>query len=232
MSVAFGPTDPAKTAAASPAPAGADEGVSGAAERQNLLALDAQGMEAFFLSLGEKPFRARQVLQWIHQRGVSDFADMTNVAKALRAKLQACATVAVPPVISDQTATDGTRKWLLDVGGGDAIEMVFIPEVNRGTLCISTQAGCAVNCRFCSTGKQGFSRNLRTDEIIGQVWFAMQALGGYAAANAGSKEPTARAITNVVFMGMGEPLQNYQPMLAALRLLLDDNAWGLSSWCR
>lgn len=194
----------------------------------NLLALDGPGLVAFFESLGEKPFRARQLMQWLHQRGASDFSVMTDMAKSLRAKLARVAMVAAPPVLSDKIASDGTRKWLLDVGAGNAIETVFIPETNRGTLCISTQAGCAVNCRFCSTGKQGFSRNLRTDEIIGQVWHAMHALEAFSAGVNAQGDPSARAITNVVFMGMGEPLQNYQPMLAALRLLLDDNAYGLS----
>lgn len=196
--------------------------------KQNLLDLDAAGMAAFFAGLGEKPFRARQMLRWLHQRGVSDFSLMTDIAKPLRARLADVATVLTPGLISDQTATDGTRKWLLDVGGGDAVEMVFIPEVNRGTLCISTQAGCAVNCRFCSTGKQGFSRNLRTDEIIGQVWHAQQALNSFMPGTQENGDPASKAITNVVFMGMGEPLQNYQPMLESLRLLLDDNAYGLS----
>ncbi len=205
---------------------GADQ--SADSPRRNLLELDRQGLVAFFESIGEKPFRARQMLQWLHQRGASDFAVMTDMAKGLRAKLDRLATVVTPSVVSDQIASDGTRKWLLDVGAGNAIETVFIPEVNRGTLCISTQAGCAVNCRFCSTGKQGFSRNLRTDEIIGQVWHAMQALQAFSPGSKDNGDPAARAITNVVFMGMGEPLQNYQPMLAALRLLLDDNAYGLS----
>ncbi len=150
---------------------------------------------------------------------------MTDLAKSFRAKLEAKATIAAPPIISDHTSADGTRKWLLDVGAGDAIEMVFIPETNRGTLCISTQAGCAVNCRFCSTGKQGFSRNLRLDEILGQLWLANRLL---LEGKVPSDDKASRIISNVVFMGMGEPLQNYQPTLDAVRMMLDDNAYGLS----
>ncbi|MEZ5741359.1 MAG: 23S rRNA (adenine(2503)-C(2))-methyltransferase RlmN [Burkholderiaceae bacterium] len=174
---------------------------------------------------GAKPFRARQLMRWLYQRGVTDFAQMTDLAKAFRQTLADRAEVALLPVASDNTAADGTRKWLFDVGGGDAIESVFIPETSRGTLCISTQAGCAVNCEFCSTGKQGFSRNLSSAEIIAQVWQANDALAGFREAAPGSQ---GRAITNVVFMGMGEPLQNYAATLSSLRLLLDDLAWGLS----
>ena len=191
-------------------------------ERINLLGLDAGGWAALCRDLGEKPFRARQLLRWIHQRGVPDFGAMTDVAKALRARLDAQAVVASPPVISDHLSADGTRKWLLDVGAGEAVEAVFIPETARGTLCVSTQAGCAVNCRFCATGKQGFSRNLRLDEVIGQVWHARRVLGDHTRGSEG------RVLSNVVFMGMGEPLQNYSVTLAALRLLLDDDAYGLS----
>jgi 23S rRNA (adenine2503-C2)-methyltransferase len=174
---------------------------------------------------GEKPFRAKQLQRWIHQRGCGDFEQMTDLAKSFRAKLQDKAIISAPPIISDHTSADGTRKWLLDVGAGDAIEMVFIPETNRGTLCISTQAGCAVNCRFCSTGKQGFSRNLRLDEILGQLWLANRLL---LEGKAPSDDKASRMISNVVFMGMGEPLQNYQPTLDAVRMMLDDNAYGLS----
>jgi 23S rRNA (adenine2503-C2)-methyltransferase len=174
---------------------------------------------------GEKPFRAKQLQRWIHQRGCGDFEQMTDLAKSFRAKLEARATISAPPIISDHTSGDGTRKWLLDVGAGDAIEMVFIPETNRGTLCISTQAGCAVNCRFCSTGKQGFSRNLRLDEILGQLWLANRLL---LEGKEPSDDKASRVISNVVFMGMGEPLQNYQPTLDAVRMMLDDNAYGLS----
>jgi 23S rRNA (adenine2503-C2)-methyltransferase len=174
---------------------------------------------------GEKPFRAKQLQRWIHQRGCDDFELMTDLAKSFRVKLHARATIAAPSIISDHVSADGTRKWLLDVGAGDAIEMVFIPETNRGTLCISTQAGCAVNCRFCSTGKQGFSRNLRLDEILGQLWLANRLL---LEGKVPAEDNAARIISNVVFMGMGEPLQNYQPTLDAVRMMLDDNAYGLS----
>lgn len=198
-------------------------GNSSQPNRTNLLGLNADALGELFVSWGEKPFRARQLLRWIHQRGIADFDVMTDMAKALRATLRERAVVQPTPVISDNTASDGTRKWLLDVGGGNAIETVFIPEKSRGTLCISTQAGCAVNCRFCSTGKQGFSRNLTADEVLAQVWHAMHALDGFA-----SRDASARVISNIVYMGMGEPLQNYAVTLATLRVLLDDNAYGLS----
>ena len=193
--------------------------------RTNLLDLDAEAMTAWCAARGEKPFRATQLLQSIHRAGVADFGAMTTLARTFRAQLHADAEVRELQVSSDHTSDDGTRKWLLDVGEGNAVEMVFIPETNRGTLCISTQAGCAVNCRFCSTGKQGFNRNLTTGEIIGQLWLARRKLESVAAAGG---EDGERAISNVVLMGMGEPLLNYQPVLAALRLMLDDNAYGLS----
>ncbi len=210
----------------------------------NLLDFDGEGLAAWFAVRGEKPFRARQVSHWMHQRFVSGFADMTDVAKSLREKLAADAEIRVPAVISDHVARDGTRKWLLDVGQGNAVEAVFIPEEDRGTLCISTQAGCAVDCAFCSTGKQGFSRNLTTAEIIGQLWTAnslLRAAGSTprTAARAGGVNPARgadesdgaaplRPVTNVVLMGMGEPLLNFDNTLLALRLMLDDNAYGLS----
>ena len=191
------------------------------AGRVNLLGLDAAGLAALCASWGEKPFRAQQLLKWVHQRGASDFGAMSDLARSLRDHLTVHAEIRAPAVISDHQAADETRKWLLDVGQGNAVEMVFIPETARGTLCVSTQAGCAVDCHFCSTGKQGFSRNLRLDEVIGQLWWAEQALGG--------QQPGAeRRISNVVFMGMGEPLLNYEVTLAALRLMLDDRAYGLS----
>ena len=190
----------------------------------NLLDFDAAGLAAYVESIGEKSFRARQLLRWIHQRGAGRFDTMSDLAKSLRTKLQDSAAIGAPAVVRDTESADGTRKWLLDVGAGNAIETVYIPEDDRGTLCVSTQAGCAVNCRFCSTGKQGFSRNLRTAEIIGQLWWAEHLL---------RRERTNpleddRVISNVVLMGMGEPLQNYEPVLGALRLMLDDNAYGLS----
>ena len=192
----------------------------------NLLDLDPAQLAAYCGELGEKPFRAKQLQRWIHQFGVSDFDAMTDLAKSLREKLKTRAYVAAPAVISDHTSSDGTRKWLLDVGQGNAVETVFIPEENRGTLCVSTQAGCAVNCRFCSTGKQGFSRNLTVAEIIGQLWMAELELRKSKGIESGPKGE--RQITNVVMMGMGEPLLNYEPTVTALRLMLDDNAYGLS----
>lgn len=192
----------------------------------NLLDLDPAQLIAYCGELGEKPFRAKQLQRWIHQFGASDFDAMTDLAKSLREKLKSRAIIAAPRVISDHISADGTRKWLLDVGQGNAVETVYIPEENRGTLCVSTQAGCAVNCRFCSTGKQGFSRNLTVGEIIGQLWMAEFELRRSAGIEPGPKGE--RQITNVVMMGMGEPLLNYEPTITALRLMLDDNAYGLS----
>ncbi|HZW13586.1 MAG TPA: 23S rRNA (adenine(2503)-C(2))-methyltransferase RlmN [Noviherbaspirillum sp.] len=192
----------------------------------NLLDLDPAQLIAYCGELGEKPFRAKQLQRWIHQFGASDFDSMTDLAKSLREKLKARATIAAPTVISDHTSADGTRKWLLDVGQGNAVETVFIPEEARGTLCVSTQAGCAVNCRFCSTGKQGFNRNLSVGEIIGQLWMAEFELRRTKGIEPGPKGE--RQITNVVMMGMGEPLLNFEPTVTALRLMLDDNAYGLS----
>lgn len=192
----------------------------------NLLDLDPAQLIAYCGELGEKPFRAKQLQRWIHQFGASNFEEMTDLAKSLREKLSGRAYIAAPAIVSDHTSSDGTRKWLLDVGQGNAIETVFIPEENRGTLCISTQAGCAVNCRFCSTGKQGFNRNLSVGEIIGQLWMAEFELRKSKGIEPGHKGE--RQITNVVMMGMGEPLLNFEPTVTALRLMLDDNAYGLS----
>ncbi len=190
----------------------------------NLLDLDAAGLTAWCAQRGEKPFRARQLLRWVHRAHEDRFEKMTDLARSLREQLALHAEVRAPAIVSDHVSADGTRKWLLDVGAGNAIETVFIPEERRGTLCISTQAGCAVNCRFCSTGKQGFSRNLSVAEIIGQLWLANRALGSVR----DGLEAGERVISNVVLMGMGEPLLNYEPTLSALRLMLDDNAYGLS----
>jgi 23S rRNA (adenine2503-C2)-methyltransferase len=195
-------------------------------ELTNLLDLDPAQLVAYCGELGEKPFRAKQLQRWIHQYGASDFDAMSDLAKSLREKLKKRAIVSAPTAISDHTSADGTRKWLLDVGQGNAVETVFIPEENRGTLCISTQAGCAVNCRFCSTGKQGFSRNLTVGEIIGQLWMAEFELRKTKGIEPGPKGE--RQITNVVMMGMGEPLLNFEPTVTALKLMLDDNAYGLS----
>jgi 23S rRNA (adenine2503-C2)-methyltransferase len=187
----------------------------------NLLDFDLEGLAAFCDQLGEKRFRATQLFRWIHQRGQSDFDQMTDLAKSLREKLKVRAKVQGLNVISQHESADGTIKWLFDVGGGDAVESVFIPEDDRGTLCVSSQAGCAVGCRFCSTGHQGFSRNLTTGEIVSQLWFAEHFLRN----RLGSSE---RVISNVVMMGMGEPLQNYSALVPALRTMLDDHGYGLS----
>ncbi len=204
----------------------------------NLLDFGARGLADFCVEIGEKPFRARQLLRWVHQSGVSDFAGMSDLAKVLREKLAATAVVEPPQVISDHIASDQTRKWLLSVGAGNGIEMVFIPETNRGTLCISSQVGCALECSFCSTGRQGFNRNLTVAEIVGQLWLANNAVressGSVEAQTAVDKNEVAqprgrsRAISNVVFMGMGEPLANFENVVAVLDLMLDDNAYGLS----
>jgi 23S rRNA (adenine2503-C2)-methyltransferase len=194
----------------------------------NLLDFDAEGLTAWFAQQGEKPFRARQVLRWMHRFGVDDFGQMTDVAKSLRAKLAETTEIRGPLPVRDSVAADGTRKWLLGVDGeaGNAIEAVFIPETNRGTLCISSQVGCALECSFCSTGKQGFNRNLTTAEIIGQLWHANRMLG--AVKQPGVDDSGERVISNVVMMGMGEPLANFDNVVAALKLMLDDNAYGLS----
>jgi 23S rRNA (adenine2503-C2)-methyltransferase len=187
----------------------------------NLLDFDLDGLAAFCEQLGEKRFRATQLFRWIHQRGATDFEQMTDLAKSLRIKLAGKAHIQALKVLSRHDSADGTIKWLFDVGAGDVIETVFIPEADRGTLCISSQAGCAVGCRFCSTGHQGFSRNLSTAEITAQLWFAEHFLRQHL----GKQE---RVISNVVMMGMGEPLQNYAQLLPALRVMLDDHAYGLS----
>jgi 23S rRNA (adenine2503-C2)-methyltransferase len=187
----------------------------------NLLDFDLDGLAAFCERLGEKRFRATQLFRWIHQKGASSFGEMTDLAKSLREKLATSAHIQGLKVISQHVSSDGTIKWLFDVGGGNAVEAVFIPEEDRGTLCISSQAGCAVGCRFCSTGHQGFSRNLTTGEIIAQLWFAEHFLRRHL----GRAE---RVISNVVMMGMGEPLQNYSELLPALRVMLDDHGYGLS----
>jgi 23S rRNA (adenine2503-C2)-methyltransferase len=189
----------------------------------NLLGFDLEGLAAYCESLGEKRFRATQLFRWVHQRGAADFAAMTDLAKSLRDKLAGAAEVRALPLASEQASADGTIKWLFDVGAGDAVETVFIPEADRGTLCISSQAGCAVGCRFCSTGHQGFSRNLTSAEIVAQLWFAEHQLRRRLKLATGE-----RAISNVVMMGMGEPLQNYAALVPALRVMLDDHGYGLS----
>ncbi len=194
-----------------------------ASPKVNLLEFDRDGLAAFCERLGEKRFRATQLFRWIHRGGAAEFAEMSDLAKSLRDKLASQARIEALPVASEQVSADGTVKWLFDVGGGDAVETVFIPEDDRGTLCISSQAGCAVGCRFCSTGHQGFSRNLTTAEIVGQLWFAERTLRRRGVRAAGE-----RVVTNVVMMGMGEPLQNYAALLPALRVMMDDHGYGLS----
>lgn len=187
----------------------------------NLLDYDLEGLAVFCDGLGEKRYRAVQLFRWIHQRGATQFDEMTDLAKSLREKLKTTAHIKALDVLTQHISTDGTIKWLFSVGAGDAVETVFIPEEGRGTLCISSQAGCAVGCRFCSTGHQGFSRNLTTGEIISQLWFAEHFLRKHLKSD-------ERQISNVVMMGMGEPLQNYSELLPALRTMLDDHGYGLS----
>ncbi len=186
----------------------------------NLLGFDGEALSRFIESLGEKPFRARQLQRWIHRNGEGEFARMSDLAREFRDRLIDCAEIRAPRILRSGASADGTHKWLLEVEGGSAVEAVFIPEADRGTLCVSTQAGCALDCSFCSTGKQGFNRNLSVAEIIGQLWLANRELGAYAG--------NEKRISNVVLMGMGEPLLNFDNTVAALRLMLDDNAYGLS----
>lgn len=187
----------------------------------NLLDFDLEGLAAFCERLGEKRFRATQLFRWIHQKGAVQFDEMSDLAKSLREKLKTTARIQALGVVSQHISADGTIKWLFDVGNGDVVEAVFIPEADRGTLCISSQAGCAVGCRFCSTGHQGFSRNLTAGEIVAQLWFAEHFLRKHL-------NSVDRVISNVVMMGMGEPLQNYAALVQALRVMLDDHAYGLS----
>lgn len=186
----------------------------------NLLDLDRQSMEAYFTNMGEKPFRAGQVLKWIYQYGITDFSEMTTLSKSLRKKLSNIAIIELPEIISDQISKDGTRKWLLKLDTKNSIETVYIPEKDRGTLCVSSQVGCAIDCTFCSTGKQGFNRNLSCGEIIGQLLIANRSLGVYEHKN--------RTISNIVMMGMGEPMLNYDNVISAMSLMTEDNAFGLS----
>jgi 23S rRNA (adenine2503-C2)-methyltransferase len=186
----------------------------------NLFGLDRTALRARFAEMGEAPYRADQVMNWIYRRGADGFALMSNLGKDLRAKLASVFVIQPPELITEQVSADGTRKWVTKAGEGQAIETVFIPEDDRGTLCISSQVGCAMDCSFCATGAQGFSRNLSTAEIVAQVWFAAKTLGGDFQRD--------RVVSNVVFMGMGEPLANYGEVLPALRILLDDHGFGLS----
>jgi len=188
----------------------------------NLLNFSLPQMSSYFVSLGEKPFRAKQIVKWIHQHGVDNFDDMSNISKSLRETLKKVAEIKGPEVISEQLSTDGTCKWALRIEGGQAVEAVFIPEAARGTLCVSSQVGCVLDCQFCSTAQQGFNRDLSVAEIIGQLWFANRALKKLQGRAKG------RNITNVVMMGMGEPLLNFSNVVAAMSLMLEDNAYGLS----
>ncbi|NCF24547.1 MAG: 23S rRNA (adenine(2503)-C(2))-methyltransferase RlmN [Gammaproteobacteria bacterium] len=194
--------------------------MTGDTDKLNLLGMAQRELEAFFADLGEKPYRTRQLLQWMYQRGVNDFDAMTDLSKSLRAKLAERATVSLPRVHSEHKSSDGTVKWLFASGSGQRVEAVYIPEPARGTLCISSQVGCALDCAFCATGAQGFNRNLTAAEIIGQVWHANTVL---------PRRPNGEsAVTNVVFMGMGEPLANYRQVVPVLELLISDYAYGLS----
>ena len=194
---------------------------------QNLLDFDLAGLTAWFTELGEKPFRARQVYHWIHQASEDDFGQMSDIAKSLRDKLVRQAVVTAPAVTFAHASADGTRKWLFDVGVANGIETVFIPEEDRGTLCVSSQVGCALECTFCSTGRQGFNRNLSVAEIIGQLWYANHTLR-HSDNRAGGAASSERPVTNVVMMGMGEPLANFENVVTALGIMLDDHAYGLS----
>ena len=191
-------------------------------ERVNLLGLTLPKMEAFFLSIGEKKFRGAQMVKWIHQQGVTDFDQMTNLSKALRDQLKDIAEVRPPRVTFQGDSEDGTRKWLMEVDGGSKVETVYIPEGDRGTLCVSSQVGCSLDCSFCSTGKQGFNKNLTAAEIVGQVFLAAKSFGLPV------KDSQKRSVTNVVMMGMGEPLLNFEPVVDAMSLMLEDQAYGLS----
>ncbi|WP_421864726.1 23S rRNA (adenine(2503)-C(2))-methyltransferase RlmN [Motiliproteus sp.] len=196
--------------------------MSQSAEKINLLGLSKSKMEAFFESIGEKKFRATQVIKWIHQGGVGSFDEMTNVSKALRTKLDAVAEIRAPEVVYHDYSKDGTRKWVLRLDGGSSVETVLIPEGDRATLCVSSQVGCSLDCSFCSTGKQGFNRNLTAAEIIGQLRVAILSFGPVVL------KSDQRRVTNVVLMGMGEPLMNFEPVVDAMSLMMEDNAYGLS----
>lgn len=194
---------------------------SPATSKANLAGMSLAHLREFFATLGEKPFRAAQVLKWIHQRGVIDFQAMTDISKPLRDKLMGVAEIRLPEVVEDYESDDGSHKWIIEVASGSRVEMVFIPESGRGTLCVSSQAGCSLDCSFCATGKQGFNSNLTVAEIIGQLWWANKKLGGFTGV-------TERPVSNVVMMGMGEPLLNFDPVMEAISLMMEDCAYGLS----
>jgi 23S rRNA (adenine2503-C2)-methyltransferase len=189
--------------------------------KTNLAGMTKARLRDFFIALDEKPFRAEQVLKWIHQRGVLDFDAMTDISKSLRDKLKEVAVIELPDIVEDYASADGCHKWLIEVASGSRVEMVFIPEAGRGTLCVSSQAGCSLDCSFCATGKQGFNSNLTVAEIIGQLWWANKKLGGFG-------EKKERPVSNVVMMGMGEPLLNFDNVMEAIALMMDDLAYGLS----
>ena len=202
-------------------------------QKTNLLGFTLPALTEWMAAQGEKPFRARQLFQWVHQRGICDFDAMTDLAKSLREKLKAIAEVKAPAILSEHRSDDGTVKWLFDVGIGNGIETVFIPEDDRGTLCVSSQVGCALDCKFCSTGRQGFNRDLTAAEIVGQLWTANQRLKAMQAEGTSSRlspsaSPEVRPVSNVVMMGMGEPLNNFDPVVEAMSIMLDDHAYGLS----
>lgn len=194
---------------------------SPATSKANLAGMSLAHLREFFATLGEKPFRAAQVLKWIHQRGVIDFQAMTDISKPLRDKLMEVAEIQLPEIVEDYESDDGSHKWIIEVASGSRVEMVFIPESGRGTLCVSSQAGCSLDCSFCATGKQGFNSNLTVAEIIGQLWWANKKLGGFTGV-------TERPVSNVVMMGMGEPLLNFDPVMEAISLMMEDCAYGLS----
>ncbi|MGQ0529137.1 MAG: 23S rRNA (adenine(2503)-C(2))-methyltransferase RlmN [Panacagrimonas sp.] len=212
--------DPGIRLSAAPSVASSQTPQASTSALTNLFGMDRDTLRETFAAIGHKPWRADQIMQWIYRRGVDDFGAMTNLAKDLRSELEANFLVRPPELLAEQKSVDGTRKWVLKVGGGQAIETVFIPDKDRGTLCISSQVGCAMDCAFCSTAQQGLNRNLNTAEIVAQVWFAAKALGG--------NFQTDRVISNVVFMGMGEPLANYNAVIPAIKILQDDFGFGLS----
>ena len=192
-----------------------------AEERPNLLGLSRDKMKALFSELGEKPFRAQQIMQWLHQRGELDLNAMTDISKSLRGQLEQSVDIRLPKIVADYPSDDGSHKWVIEVASGSRVEMVFIPESGRGTLCVSSQAGCSLDCSFCATGKQGFNSNLTVAEIVGQVWLARQQLGGF-------EQGAERKVSNVVMMGMGEPLLNFEVVMDAVNIMMDDWAYGLS----
>ncbi len=192
-----------------------------AEERPNLLGLSRDKMKSLFSELGEKPFRAQQIMQWLHQRGELELNAMTDISKSLRGQLEQSVDIRLPKIVADYPSDDGSHKWVIEVASGSRVEMVFIPEGGRGTLCVSSQAGCSLDCSFCATGKQGFNSNLTVAEIVGQVWLARQQLGGF-------EQGAERKVSNVVMMGMGEPLLNFEAVMDAVNIMMDDWAYGLS----